>query len=207
METLCAIKSTALKPIAFKFFLKNMAFKFPLIQPRIKERGLHLSCRLLHLFTQTERAHVRPDFLDVRQTLFFRAAPAGILPTRRVFPINRPDGILLFVIDYYFVDLSIFSLFAAHCVSPRQMWNRLKSVPPLFHRFRAPSVRRSHKATAYRASDLYLLCFSFLLCKSVLDRCRSSNALHLYSGHLDARLICDARQKYHHSLAVLQPAI
>lgn len=37
-----------------------------------------LACSLLHLLTQVERPHVRPDFLDVFETLSFRPRFARI---------------------------------------------------------------------------------------------------------------------------------
>jgi hypothetical protein len=58
----------------------------------------------LHFLSQAERAHISPDFLDIRQTFRFAAALAGVTPTQGVFAVNRPDGVLLIVVENNLVD-------------------------------------------------------------------------------------------------------
>src|SRR5271166_2873692 len=66
---------------------------------------------LLHLLPQAERTHIRPHFFDVSQALFLGAALACVVPAQGVFPVRRPDRILLFVIYYDFVHGMIFWFF------------------------------------------------------------------------------------------------
>src|SRR5206468_8751301 len=68
------------------------------------------------LFPEALSSPNTPDFLDVGQTFCFRTSFASILPTQRIFPLCRPDRILLFMIHNDLVNRIIFSLF--HTVSP-----------------------------------------------------------------------------------------
>src|SRR5947209_2487958 len=65
---------------------------------------------LFHFLSEAERSHVSPDLFDVGQAFFFGARFSGVLPTQRVFLMGRPDGVLFFVIEDYFVDSFIFTL-------------------------------------------------------------------------------------------------
>src|SRR5215212_8361607 len=65
---------------------------------------------LFHLLAETERPHVGPDFLDVSQTFFLRAALAGVVPAKRILPVGGPDRVLLLMVDDHFVDGVVFSV-------------------------------------------------------------------------------------------------
>src|SRR2546426_12565416 len=58
--------------------------------PRSGRRGPEPGV-LLHLLLQTQRPHVRPDFLDVCQTLGLRPALSGIVPAERIRLVGAPD--------------------------------------------------------------------------------------------------------------------
>jgi hypothetical protein len=68
-------------------------------------------------FAQAERPHVGPDFLNVGQALLFGTAFAGIVPSQRIFPLRRPDGILFFVVYHSLVDGFVFSFITIHSFS------------------------------------------------------------------------------------------
>src|SRR5215208_7226538 len=63
---------------------------------------------LFHLLSQAERPHVRPYFLNVSKALCLGPDFSDIIPSQRILSIFRPDGILLLVIDYNFVDGFVF---------------------------------------------------------------------------------------------------
>src|SRR5687767_569735 len=63
-----------------------------------------LSSGARELLPQAQRAHVRPDFLDIGQALLAGARLPGILPAERVLPARRPDGVLFLVIHHDFED-------------------------------------------------------------------------------------------------------
>jgi hypothetical protein len=67
-----------------------------------------------HLLAQTQRPHVGPHLLDMGQALFLRAAFAGVVPAKRVLAISWPDGVLLFVVLYNFVDGCILCFVSIH---------------------------------------------------------------------------------------------
>ena len=58
----------------------------------------------VHLFPEAERAHVRPDLLDVGETLLLQALLARVLPASGQVPVSKPYRVLLLVIDNDFVD-------------------------------------------------------------------------------------------------------
>src|SRR5262249_14416789 len=49
--------------------------------------------------SQAAGPHVGPDTLDVIEALLLRTALAGVVPSRRVLTIRRPDRVLLLVVD------------------------------------------------------------------------------------------------------------
>ena len=63
--------------------------------------------RGVHLLTQAERAHIRPDFVDPRQALVLDALLAGVLPARGVLPPIGPDRVLLLVVQDDTEDLFV----------------------------------------------------------------------------------------------------
>src|SRR5689334_12939247 len=65
---------------------------------------------LCHLFSQAERPHVGPHFLDVREALCFWSNLPDIIPSQRIFLVIRPDGILLFVVDDHFINRRVLVL-------------------------------------------------------------------------------------------------
>src|SRR5262249_35462811 len=66
---------------------------------------------------KTQRTHISPHLLDIRQAFCLRPTLTPISPTERIFPILRPDRILLLVIDYYLVHSCVFSVFSRHKTS------------------------------------------------------------------------------------------
>src|SRR5919106_530491 len=88
-----------------------------LSKPRRSPRRLSL---FGHLLSQAEWPHVRPNFLDVGQTLRFRSCLSHAGPTERVLTVRRPNGILFFVIHYDVIDGRIFSLFTHLFLTPRK---------------------------------------------------------------------------------------
>src|SRR6476646_6811129 len=81
--------------------------------PKVRRCRAELQSLFLHFLSQAEWTHVCPNFLDVSQALFFCAALACILPAQRIFPMGRPDRVLLFMVKHNFVDCLIF-LFVSH---------------------------------------------------------------------------------------------
>jgi len=79
--------------------------------PCLMRLGLDHRC---HLFSQTQRPHIGPNFLDVGKTLGFRAGFACIVPAQRVLPVGGPDGVLLFMIQNDFVDGCVFVFVSVH---------------------------------------------------------------------------------------------
>ena len=61
----------------------------------------------VHVAPQTEGPHVRPDFIDVFQTLRFFARFASHPPALRDFPAVKPDRVLLLVIDDHVVNTQV----------------------------------------------------------------------------------------------------
>jgi hypothetical protein len=53
----------------------------------------------IHRFAQRQRAHIGPDFRDIRRALIFRAFLSGVLPSDRGLPEYGPDRVLLLVVD------------------------------------------------------------------------------------------------------------
>src|SRR5258708_9620504 len=88
------------------------------------EKKLSLSL-LLHLVAQTQRTHIRPDFLDVSEALIFGALLAGILPAQGVFLVGLPDRILFLMIDHHFVNSRVLAL-AVHEASGLLIYTKLK---------------------------------------------------------------------------------
>src|SRR5712691_9435418 len=80
---------------------------------------------LLHLLAQTQRPHVRPDFLDVSEALVFGALLAGILPAQGVFLVGRPDRILFLMIDHHFINSRVLAL-PAHEASGLLIYTKLR---------------------------------------------------------------------------------
>src|SRR5689334_11686638 len=81
--------------------------------PKVRRCRAELQSLFLHFLSQAEWTHVCPNFLDVSQALFFCAALACILPAQRIFPMGRPDRVLLFMVKHNFVNCLIF-LFVSH---------------------------------------------------------------------------------------------
>src|SRR6476620_7431214 len=54
---------------------------------------------LFHFLSETERPHVSPYFLDVLQTFLLGTGLAHVFPTKRIGPLRKPYGILLFVVN------------------------------------------------------------------------------------------------------------
>src|ERR1051325_4500519 len=107
-----------------------------------------ISRQLFHLLPQTERPHIGPNFLDVCKALSFRSNLPGILPTRRILPVLRPNRILLLVIHDHFVDRFVFifrmlqshrHFLLCHFLKKNHSLNR----PPLSQTRRVVSRRRS----------------------------------------------------------------
>ena len=78
---------------------------------------LELATRSLHLLPQAERSHVCPHLLDVAETFRLGSTFAGIPPAKRVVLVCRPYGVLLFIIEDYFINGIVFFLFHI-CYSP-----------------------------------------------------------------------------------------
>ena len=74
--------------------------------------------RLLHPFPKTQRAHVGPDLLDVRQALLLGAALPLVGSPQRILPVGGPDRILFFVVDDNLVDGGVFPFVFLHDVLP-----------------------------------------------------------------------------------------
>src|ERR1700694_1663561 len=67
-------------------------------------RSRRILSQLFHLFSQAERPHVGPYFFNVSKAFCFDAAFPRIFPPERIFLVLGPDGILLLMVDYNFVD-------------------------------------------------------------------------------------------------------
>src|SRR5215203_2442498 len=72
---------------------------------------------ILHKTSQAQRPHVGPHFLDERQALCLGTALPRVAPPERVLAVGRPDGVLLFVVQYDLVDRRAFFLLLEHVTS------------------------------------------------------------------------------------------
>src|SRR5215470_6609354 len=77
-----------------------------------------------HSHSDAERPHVGPHLFNVGEALSFSSALADVFPTRRVFPLRRPNRILFFVIHHYSVDGRLFFF-------PRHE----RALPPILRQF------------------------------------------------------------------------
>src|SRR5437879_1099158 len=66
--------------------------------------------RLFHFFAQAERAHIYPGLFDIGQALILGAFFANLAPTQWRLTINKPDRILLFMINYNLIGIFILFL-------------------------------------------------------------------------------------------------
>lgn len=71
----------------------------------------------LHLLAQAQRAHVRPDFVDISKAFGLGASLANCAPAAWDFLVFGPDRILLLMIDNNGVDCG-FVFFPSHGLFP-----------------------------------------------------------------------------------------
>src|SRR3990170_1176094 len=102
---------------------------------------LGLAHSFFHLPPQTQRPHIGPHLFDVRQTFRFGTALFHFSPALRGFSICRPYGVLLLVIDDYFVDRIVFSVFSIH-------FSLLRSVSAFSVRSRRASLSGNNSSSA-----------------------------------------------------------
>jgi hypothetical protein len=75
---------------------------------RLKDTGQHVLPAVLHSLAEAQRAHVRPNFLNVAKALGLASDLPTIGPAKRVRAIRRPYLVLLLVVDHHFVRHAIF---------------------------------------------------------------------------------------------------
>src|SRR5437899_2322754 len=73
-------------------------------------RGRGIFSHLLHFLPQAEGPHIGPDFLNVSQAFGLLPNPTNIFPPEWILFVLRPYRVLLFVVNHYFVNSSIFSI-------------------------------------------------------------------------------------------------
>src|SRR3984893_202039 len=72
---------------------------------------------LFHLLSQAEGPHIGPNLLNIGKALGFWPRFAHIVPAQGVLPIDGPDGVLLFVVNYYLINCCVFKLVLSHIMS------------------------------------------------------------------------------------------
>src|SRR5215213_11454727 len=72
----------------------------------------------LHFFTETQWPHICPYLFDVRQAFCFCSGLSCIVPAQCIFPVRRPDRVLLFMVDHDLVDSEVFAFVVSHAISP-----------------------------------------------------------------------------------------
>src|SRR5262245_52595916 len=72
--------------------------------------------RGIHLLPQTQRSHIRPHLVDVREALVLEAALPSVSPTSGIGPVRGPERVLFFLIDDHLVP-DRFLLFSFHLSS------------------------------------------------------------------------------------------
>lgn len=75
-----------------------------------------------HRLAQAERTHIGPDLLDMFEALRFRARWAFRSPSIGDLSVDRPNGILLFVVDDNLIDGRVFFVSVHVSVSAFQAW-------------------------------------------------------------------------------------
>jgi len=150
------------------------------VSPRLLER---FGC-FRHFLSKAERPHIGPHLFDVRQTFRFGAALSRLSPTPRGFSIGRPYGVLLLVIDDYFVDRIVLSIFSIHFPSSVQfLLPQQRAVvrkvtwlilPRQDHCIPHPRVLAQHRLDLYEvnavASDLDLKVFAPEMLKTAIGQ-------------------------------------
>lgn len=81
---------------------------------------------LLHLLSQAKRSHISPHFIYIGQTVRFQSRLTYIVPAQRYFPVSRPDRVLLFVVNHYFVNCRIFTFVLSHLPLPFELFRSVK---------------------------------------------------------------------------------
>jgi hypothetical protein len=66
--------------------------------------------RSFHLAPKGKWAHIRPDAFNVLEALFLCSGFAGIFPSQGILTIERPDGVLFFMVHHNFINAVLFIL-------------------------------------------------------------------------------------------------
>src|SRR5215207_7675658 len=87
---------------------------FSSLQKRRNYRLLSTCGSLVHLAAEAQWTHVGPNLIDIGEALGLQSLLTHIAPSGGILTIRRPDRILFFVIDHYFVGNGVLIIGSTH---------------------------------------------------------------------------------------------